>query len=123
MRASRLISGTSAATAWRPGLPTTSPTKRTLTRVSAGQRVQLVRRRVVRGHLRVAVVKQSVVPIHQGVIRREDGRRQDERRVLRLDRRDLTLEVGELRPLAIDRGALGREACGEGVLLRDARIR
>src|SRR5919204_4678862 len=79
IRRSLAMAGTSAATACRPGLPTTSPTKRILTRAigSAGQSVDLVHQRVVRGGLRVHVVREGVVLIDQTLIGVVDGRRED----------------------------------------------
>src|SRR2546427_5333244 len=115
------IAGTSAATACRPGLPTTSPTKRTLT--SAGQRVDLIDGRVVCRDVRADLRSQAVVLSDEVLIGRVHVRRKHARRVLRRDRLDAAVDDRELRLPGIDGGTLRREPCVQGVLLHDAGIR
>src|SRR5207245_7503235 len=85
-RRSRGMAGRSAATAWRPGFPTTSPTKRILTPRSARERVQLIDGGVVDGDLCIDVVRDRVVPVHEPDVRVVDVGRQLQRGVLRDDR-------------------------------------
>src|SRR5207245_3704950 len=115
------IPGTSAATACRPGLPTTSPTKRTLT--SAGQRVYLIDGRVVRRDVRVDLRRQAVVLSDEVLRCGIHVRWKHARRVPRFDRLDTAVDERQLRFPGIDSRALRRKPTVQGVLLRDARIR
>src|SRR5438552_14534264 len=119
---SRLIAGSSAATAWRPGLPTTSPTKRTLTPRSARERVQLTDGRVVGGDLRVDVVREGVVLIDQSDVCVVDVGRQLERRVLRDDRVDLAFDDRRLGLRGVHSCALRQKTRAENVPLRHAGV-
>src|SRR2546428_1042644 len=115
------IAGTSAATACRPGLPTTSPTKRTL--ISAGQRVELVDSRVVCRDVRFDLRRQAVVLSDEVLICGVYVGWKHARRVPRRDRLDASVDDRQLSLRRIDRGALRSEPSVQGVLLRDARIR
>src|SRR6267378_7236274 len=119
---SRLIAGTSAATAWRPGFPTTSPTKRILTPRSARQRVQLVDGRVVDGDLRIDVVREGVVLVDESDVRPVDVGRQLTRRVLGNDRVDLSFDDRPLSFCRVHCRALRRETRPQHVALRHAGV-
>src|SRR5207302_10207932 len=82
--------GPSAATACRPGLPTTSPTKRILN--SASECVALDDEGVVNRDFRADVIREPVVLGKEALVRPIDVRRCDARRILRLDRLDLHLQ-------------------------------
>src|SRR5438046_6894892 len=115
-----LTAGHSGATAWRPGFPTTSPTKRTFTPRSARERVQLIDGRVVGGDLRVDVVREAVVLIAESEVGVVDVGRELARRVLRDDRVDLGFDDRRLGLRGVHSCALRQKTRAENVPLRHA---
>src|SRR6267143_557882 len=127
---SRFTAGTSAATACRPGLPTTSPTNRTLIarerRRSATQR--LSRERVslfevpVEGiDARIVLGHKTVVLVDQRRVENVDVRR-NAAGIAVLDRCDPILEGRQLRGRRVDRRATRGEARVKRRDLHDQRI-
>src|SRR4029077_20092586 len=92
---SRFTAGTSAATAWRPGFPTTSPTKRTLIRARersapkwlSRERVPLLEVQVEGVHESIVLGDHAVVLIDERCVDRVDIGR-SAAGILSLDLRD-----------------------------------
>src|SRR6266705_1798192 len=130
MSRSRFTAGRSAATAWRPGFPTTSPTKRTLIRAGgrsatkwlSRERVSLIEAQVESVDAGVVLTDQAVVLIDQRRVGRVDVRR-DTAGILRLDRGDPASDGRELRVRGVDRRTGRSEARVERCDLRHERIR